>query len=195
MRENGAAVIDYDVLAREIVEPGSPALAEIAQEFGPQALLPTGDLNRAWLAEHVFAADADPQAIERLNAIEHPRIFERATAIEQMATGYWTDAGNDVASLIVVHDIPLLAEVYSQIPFAFDHIVTVEAPRNVRITRMMTTRGMSLRQARDRIAHQAQDSARLALSDTVVNADQPLDGMLTQVDGIMQQWHSQTSTQ
>lgn len=188
MREDGASVIDYDILAREIVRPGSPALADIAREFGSHVLLPNGALDRAWLAEHVFSADADPQALERLNAIEHPRIFERALAVEQDIVKQWQGVGQDLRFLVIVHDIPLLAEVHDDIPFPFDHVVTVEAPRNVRIARMMTTRGMSLRQARDRIANQTTDADRLALSDTVIDANQPLEAMNAQVDQVVQQW-------
>ena len=130
MRELGALVIDYDGLAHEIVAPGGVALPRIAAVFGPDALLADGSLNRAWLAERVFGRDAAPGARERLDDIEHPLIYAEAARLERRNPG----------AKVIVHDVPLLTEVIRSIPFQFDHIVTVEAPEQMRIRRMVATR-------------------------------------------------------
>lgn len=75
-------------------------------------------MNRPWIADHVFGANAAPGARERLDAIEHPLIYAEAARLEH----------EHPEAAIIIHDIPLLAEVIDDIPFAFDHIVTVEAP-------------------------------------------------------------------
>ena len=82
MRALGVPVIDYDELARVVVAPGSAGLRRIVEEFGVRALGRDGALDRAWLAEHVFGANAAPGARERLDAIEHPLIYEEAARIE-----------------------------------------------------------------------------------------------------------------
>lgn len=191
MKEDGAYVIDYDALAREVVKPHAPALERIAQEFGPDALNADGTLDRAWLARHVFATDADPHALERLNAIEHPYIYRAAEEQERQFLREYEQCANGrdkARQLVVVHDIPLLADVFNTIPFHFDHIVTVEADEATRVRRMMETRAMSEQQALDRIAHQASDQRRRAISDTFIDASQPMDAMLEQVDRIMAPW-------
>ena len=72
-----------------------------------------------------------------------------------------------------VHDVPLLAEVIGAMPFRFDHIVTVEASERTRIERMMTARGMTRRQAEDRIRHQSSRAQREAIADAVIDSEQP----------------------
>ncbi|WP_242689605.1 dephospho-CoA kinase [Bifidobacterium imperatoris] len=174
--ELGAVIIDYDALAHRIVEPGGEALTEIAEVFGPEALLVDGTLNRAWMADHVFGAHARPGARERLDAIEHPLIYRLAAQQEQTCT----------SSDIIIHDVPLLAEVIDSIPFSFDHIITVEAPVCMRLDRMIEERGMSLEQAEGRIRHQSSESERRAIADIVIDSAQPMAKMMVQVDGIYQ---------
>src|SRR5258708_19287569 len=94
----GADVIDADQLARDVVEPGQPALEEIATAFGRDILMPDGRLNRGKLARIIFA---DPAARARLNAITHPRIRERMDA---------EIAARRSGSGVLVVDIPLLYE-------------------------------------------------------------------------------------
>ena len=163
MRELGALVIDYDGLAHEIVAPGGVALPRIAAVFGPDALLADGSLNRAWLAERVFGRDAAPGARERLDDIEHPLIYAEAARLERRNPG----------AKVIVHDVPLLTEVIRSIPFQFDHIVTVEAPEQMRIRRMVATRGMTERQAVS-AANRAQPSAgSLPTSSSIPPARSP----------------------
>ena len=174
----GAYVIDYDAIARMVVAPGGEALPSIVAEFGSDALNPDGMLNRAWLAEHVFGRQAEPGARERLDVIEHPLIYREVARLENAHP----------EARVVVHDIPLLAEVIDEIPFAFDHIVTVEAPESERIERMVNTRDMSRQQALDRIRHQSTQAQRQAIADTIIDSAQPMANMLQTVDRLYEQW-------
>ncbi|NMM99552.1 dephospho-CoA kinase [Bifidobacterium sp. DSM 109958] len=183
LRELGAAHIDYDAIAHEITAPGGAALPRIAEAFGPDALGEDGSLDRAWMAEHVFGADAAPDARERLDAIEHPLIYDEAR---------WREANAVMAAgdrpIVVVHDVPLLAEVLDAMPFEFDSIVTVEAPEDVRVVRMETSRGMTRQQAEDRIRHQSTREEREEIANVVVDSTQPLEQMFAQVDRLYADW-------
>ena len=164
LKQLGALHIDYDALAHQIVEPGGVALPQIVAEFGPDALLADGTMNRPWIADHVFGANAAPGARERLDAIEHPLIYAEAARLEH----------EHPEAAIIIHDIPLLAEVIDDIPFAFDHIVT--------------ERGMSLEQAEARIRHQSSEEERRAIADIVIDSTHPLPEMLAQVGEIYAGW-------
>lgn len=188
LRQLGAAHIDYDVLAREVVEPGGEALPRIRAEFGPDSILPDGSLNRTWMADHVFGRFASSDACERLDAIEHPLIYARAESQEREAVSAHR---REDGVLVVVHDVPLLAEVIDTIPFRFNHIVTVEAPESVRIERMISRRGMSREQALDRIRHQVDAAARRAIADSVIDSTQPIEQMFDVVDRLYDYWTSQ----
>ncbi|MBW3094993.1 dephospho-CoA kinase [Bifidobacterium sp. 64T4] len=183
LRNLGACVIDYDALAHAVVEPGGVALPRIARAFGKDALNPDGTLNRAWLAEHVFGPSAEPGARERLNSIEHPLVYREAERIEQ-------EESSEHPHAVIVHDVPLLAEVIGTIPFRFDRIVTVEAPEETRIARMMATRGMTRDQACDRIRNQSSSEERLAIASDVIDSTQPLEQMFEQVDRLYSQWNN-----
>src|SRR5262245_16938064 len=100
----GAIVIDSDVLAREVVEPGSPGLQALQSEFGDGVLLSDGSLDRAGLAAIVFS---DPSKREKLNAIVHPLVARRAAELVASAP----------LDSVVVHDVPLLAETHASYPF------------------------------------------------------------------------------
>lgn len=178
----GAFLIDYDALAHAVVEPGGAALPEIVRAFGADALNADGTLNRAWMAEHVFGPSAVPGARERLDGIEHPLIYREAERMEQEEHVRHPHA-------VIVHDIPLLAEVIDSIPFRFDRIVTVEAPEETRVERMVETRGMTRRQACDRIRHQSSEAQRRAIASDVIDSSQPLEQMFEQVDRLYNQWN------
>lgn len=178
LAELGACVIDYDALARDIVKPGGVALPRIVQAFGPEALNADGSLNRAWVAAHVFSPSADPQALARLNAIEHPLIIEQAVRLEHAHP----------EARLVVHDIPLLVEILKELPFRFDHIITVEAPEEERITRMITQRGMTRSQATDRIRHQSTRAEREAIADIILDSTQPVEHTFEYLDTLVAQW-------
>lgn len=154
LAEHGAVVIDYDRLAREIVEPGMPALAAIAERFGPGVIASDGTLDRPALGAIVFA---DEQARRDLESITHPAI--RALAIEREA------AAPDGA--VVVHDNPLLVEMGAHA--ACDVVLVVDVPEDVQIARLKATRGMSEDEARARIAAQASRDVRTGAADHVID--------------------------
>lgn len=184
LRESGVAVVDYDELARRVVEPGGEGLRRIAAEFGPGCIGADGRLDRAWMAERVFGPDAAPDARERLDAIEHPLIYAEAARAERglVAVG---------CGGVVVHDVPLLAEVLGDMPFAFDHIVTVEAPERTRVERMMATRGMTRGQAEGRIRHQSTRAEREAVADVVIDSTRPMEQMFESIDTLVARWRGE----
>ncbi len=200
LNDLGLTVIDYDALARQIVAPGSEGLQRVAQEFGNGAITADGQLNRTWMAEHVFGEHAAPGARERLDAIEHPLIYEVAKRIERSVADNNSIPCNasipcndtsPESPAIVVHDVPLLAEVIGSMPFAFAHIVSIEAPEETRVARMIGTRGMSREQALARIRHQSSEAERRALADEVIDATQPIERMFERVDTLVAQWRSE----
>lgn len=149
----GAIVIDADVLAREVVEPGTPALARIVERFGPQ-MLRDGQLDRARLGEIVFA---DPAAREDLERIVHPAVRARAAELERAA-------GHDA---VVVHVIPLLVETGQQ--QEFDLVVTVDVDHETQIQRLIARNGYSHAAAESRTAAQASREDRRMASDVVLD--------------------------
>lgn len=147
--ERGAVLVDSDVLAREVVAPGSPGLAEVVAAFGEGVLDASGALDRPALAAVVFG---DPAARERLNAIVHPRVRERSDALIAAAP---EDA-------VVVQDIPLLVE--NGMAPRFPLVVVVHADAEERVRRLVR-RGLREEDARARIAAQATDEERRAAAD------------------------------
>ncbi|MDH6180938.1 dephospho-CoA kinase [Microbacteriaceae bacterium SG_E_30_P1] len=174
LAELGAVLVDADVLAREVVEPGSPALAAIADAFGPSVIATDGSLDRAALGAIVFSDDSSR---ELLNSITHPAVWNLAE--ERFARADEADP-----SAVVVYDVPLLAERSSHRPFAFDRIVVVEAPEETRIARMIRDRGMTRAEALARIAAQATDEQRRALADLVIDNGGSREHTLEQVDAL-----------
>ena len=154
LAEHGAVVIDADVLAREVVEPGTPGLAEVVEAFGAGVLADDGSLDRAALGARVFGDDA---ARRRLEAIIHPRVRARAAEIEAAA-----DPG-----AIVVHDIPLLVETGQG--DAFDGVIVVDVPVEVQIERLVSEREMSANEAQGRISAQASRQQRAGAADWIVD--------------------------
>jgi dephospho-CoA kinase len=150
----GAVVVDADLIAREVVEPGTPGLAALVAEFGPGVLRPDGALDRERLAPLVFA---DERVLKRLNAIVHPLVRERSA---QIVAGLPADA-------VVVHDIPLLVE--NGLAAGFDLVVVVDAPADAQVDRLRRRRGMSEADARARIAAQATREQRRAVADVVID--------------------------
>src|SRR6478735_9021893 len=122
--ERGVAIVDADIAAREVVAPGQPALAEIAETFGADVLQADGELDRAALRRHVFGDDA---ARRRLEAILHPRIRVRMREQAQRAGGPY-----------VIVAIPLLAEGGGRLAYPWlDRILVVDVPREVQLARLM----------------------------------------------------------
>lgn len=163
----GAVVIDSDALAREVVEPGTPGLAAVVGEFGPEVLTPDGRLDREKLAAIVFG---DESARARLNAIVHPLVADAtASRLEDVPPG-----------AVVVHDVPLLVEV--GMAGAFDLVVVVAASPETQFDRLVRCRGMDEADARARIAAQLPLEAKVAVADVVV----PNDGDLKELDQLVE---------
>ncbi len=150
----GAVVIDADLVAREVVAPGTPGLAEVAATFGEGVLAPDGRLDRDRLGKLVFA---DPSLRAKLNAIVHPLVGRRMQELEQAAG----------EAAIVVHDIPLLAE--NHLADNFDEVVVVDVPPRVQAERLAKERGMTPEQAGARMRAQATREERLAVATIVVD--------------------------
>ena len=167
--ELGALVIDADVLAREAVEPGTDGLAAVIAEFGEQVLDADGRLDRPALARLVFGDEA---ARGRLNAIVHPRV--RARAVELIAAA--------PPGTVVVQDVPLLVE--TEQAGAYDLVVVVEAPEELRVRRLAADRGMSAEEVRARMASQATDEQRRAVADVVLVNDGTPDDLRAKVDAL-----------
>jgi dephospho-CoA kinase len=154
LAELGAVIIDGDLLAREVVEKGTPGLAAVVAEFGEGLLTPEGDLDRPAMGALVFGDEA---ARKRLEAIVHPLVFERIIALE----------GGAPADALVVHDIPLLAE--SGRADTFDAVIVVDAPAEVQVERMVRDRGWTVAEAEARMAAQASRDDRLAIATYVID--------------------------
>lgn len=165
----GAIEIDADKLAREAVSPGSPGLRRVVEHFGDEYLKPDGSLDRERLGELVFS---NPEAREALEAIVHPEV--KGLAFEAFAT-MPRDA-------IVVYTVPLLVEADVQLPF--DLVVTVEAPAEERIRRLVHDRGMTYHAAEARIRSQATGQQREARADLVLNSNQGLDSFITEAKNL-----------
>ena len=157
LAEHGAVLIDADVAARRVVEPGSPGLAQVAAAFGDEVLRPDGSLNRERLGEIVFG---DPGLRAKLNAIVHPLVRDWMQKAERAAVQADGDA-------IVVHDVPLLAE--SRGTTGFDAVIVVDVPPDLQLDRLVSLRGMAADQARARMAAQASRVQRLAVADIVID--------------------------
>jgi len=157
----GVPVIDTDLIARELVEPGQPALAEIVAAFGRACLDAAGRLRRDYLRERVFT---DPEGRRRLEAILHPRV---RTAMRVRV------ASLDAPYCLVV--IPLLVE--TGMTDWVDRIVVVDAPESEQIRRVMARDGASEQQARRILDAQAQRDERLSHADDVLENTGDLDAL------------------
>ena len=169
LAELGATVIDSDRLAREVVEPGTEGLAQVVEAFGPEILDADGALDRAALARRVFG---DDEARKRLEGIVHPLVRDRAAELTAAAP---PDA-------VIVNDVPLLVE--AGLARLYDKVVVVLANEETRLARLTRQRGMSIEDARARIAAQATDEQRRAVADVVIVNDGTLDELVEQVDAV-----------
>jgi dephospho-CoA kinase len=155
LAQHGAVVVDSDLLAREVVAPGTPGLSAVVDAFGPGVLDADGSaLDRAALGRLVFA---DPTARRRLEAIVHPLVRQRARDLEAAA----------LPGSVVVHVIPLLVETGQA--DRFDSVVVVDVPVELQLARLVEGRGLSPGEARARMAAQASRAERLAVADHVVD--------------------------
>ncbi len=168
LAERGAVVIDADALARDVVAPGTPGLAAVAEAFGGHLLRGDGSLDREALGKIVFV---DPGARRQLESITHPLI--RAETARRFAAL--------PADAVGIHDIPLLVEV--GVASDYDVVVVVEAPKHRRLDRL-ARRGLPREAAEARMANQASDAQRREIADILVDNSGSLDDLRTRVDGI-----------
>ncbi len=148
---HGAVTADADAIAREILEPGEPALSEVARAFGGDLLRQDGSLDRALLASRVFGGEGADERVARLNAITHPLIEARA----------WSILRGAPEGSLAVYDIPLLIE--GDHVDRFDAVVIVDAPIEERVKRL-EGRGVAPEDARARIRAQASSQERRAIA-------------------------------
>ena len=171
LAELGATIVDADVLAREVVEPGTPGLAAIAAHFGADVISADGTLNRPALGAIIFA---DVAQREVLNSITHPAVWRRARELFAEAA----------SQEVVVYDVPLLVEGAKGRQIDFDLVVVVNASTETRLHRLMTLRGMTRDEAAHRLNSQATDTERLAIADTVIDNNGTIESTLEQVDAL-----------
>ena len=150
----GALVIDADQIAREVVEPGTPGLAQVVGLFGTGVLAPDGTLDRQRLGEIVFG---DDELRAKLNSIIHPLVGARLRELEQGAD----------ADAILVEDVPLIAE--NDLADFYDMVVVVDVPPRLQEERLVRDRGMTPDQVAVRMAAQASREQRLAIAGIVVD--------------------------
>jgi len=151
----GVPVIDTDVIARELVRPGQPALAEIVTRFGTEMLGENGNLDRTRLRKTVFS---DPGLRRQLEAILHPRIRDRAVALTEQTEGPYC-----------VLVIPLLVETAGDYPL--DRILVIDSPRELQIERIAARDGLSESEIKSVLETQASREQRLAIADDIIVND------------------------
>lgn len=169
--ELGAVEIDADQLAREVVAKGTPGLEAVRKSFGDQVII-DGELDRASLGKIVFN---NPAERKKLEAIIHPLV--KALAAKRIA-----ELPNHS---IVVYNVPLLVE--AGVDLGFDKIVTVEAPAEKQIERLVNIRKMSKDEAERRVAAQASPAQRANVADVILNSNQDIHLLLKDARRLWQQ--------
>lgn len=166
LADRGAEIIDADAIAREVVAPGEPLLDVLAEAFGDDIIAADGGLDRAALAAVAFA---DPESTARLGALMHPVIRDRTA--ERFAAS---------TAEVVVHDVPLLVENHMEVGYHLSLLVDV--PAELRLERLVATRGMDRTDAETRIARQADDAQRRAACDVIIANTGTVDATAADVD-------------
>lgn len=167
----GATIIDADLLAREAVAIGSPALAAIVKRWGPSILLPDGTLDRAAMRRVIFADESERAALE---AVVHPEVSK----LRERAVTKARDAG----ATVVVCDIPLLFE--AGLEGTVDKIILVDAPTAVRHERLVKRRGLPPAEADAMVAAQWPAEQKRAKAHFIIDNDGPLEALGARVDAI-----------
>ena len=169
--EHGAIEIDADDLARRVVEVGTPGLAAIVRHFGTEVLKADGTLDRKALANRVFE---NRHELAALNAIVHPLVRELT---KSLLAEFESDA-------IVIYNVPLLVE--ASVDHDFDLVVTVEAPEEEQLRRLVELRGMTSAEAKARIMAQAKPVERAARADRILSSNQDVHSLLRDADQVWQ---------
>lgn len=176
LRGLGAHVICADDLARRVVEPGSPALAEIVACFGEQYLDEAGRLDRARMGERVFS---DPEARKQLEGILHPRIREAFLAEVARIRAREPDA-------LIVYDVPLLIEAGAH--REVDRVIVVAVDRDTQVARLIRRDGLSREQAERRIDAQITLEQRLRHADEVIDGAEAPERIRARLKRILDTW-------
>jgi len=171
----GATIIDADVLSREVVAPGTPGLAAVAERFGDEVLRPDGSLDRAALGRIIFG---DPVSRHDLEAIIHPAVRRRAASL--------TAAAGEGA--VVVQVIPLLVETGQQDDF--DQVIVVDVEPEAQLSRIMLRDGLSEPDARARLRAQAGREERLRAADVVLQNNGTREDLAAAVDRLWDEWEN-----
>lgn len=169
--ELGAVEIDADQLAREVVAPGSKGLKDIESAFGPEVIR-NGELDRAALGDIVFNDENKRRTLEN---IIHPLV--KILAKQRIATL--------PSDSIVVYNVPLLVEASVDLPF--NKVVTVEAPVEKQIERLVSIRKLTRQDAEKRVAAQASPAARASVADVILNSNQTVSLLLRDARKLWQQ--------
>ncbi|TRX48683.1 dephospho-CoA kinase [Corynebacterium guaraldiae] len=170
---HGWELVDADQIARDIVEPGQPALAELAQAFGDDILQEDGSLDRGLLASRAFAS-REKTAV--LNSITHPRINEETQAR--------FDAARQAGADFVVYDMPLLVD--KGLHKDMDATIVVDVDAEERVRRLVAYRGLDEEDARRRIAAQIPDDVRRAAADFIIDNNGPREALDEQVEEVVE---------
>ena len=177
IKELGFSVIDADIAAREVVEPGEEAYQEIVKEFGEGILLPEGDINRAKLGDLIFNSE-DKRL--KLNSIVHPAVRKRMRELAERAF----QAGEET----VFMDIPLLFE--SKLTYMVEKTLLVYVDEEIQLARLMNRNNLSEKDALARIASQMPLKDKRALADAVVNNNEDLEDTKEQVRKVLIEWNA-----
>ncbi|MGG2018190.1 dephospho-CoA kinase [Bacillus sp. S10(2024)] len=169
-------VIDADIIAREVVEPGKEAYNEIVEAFGQEVLEESGELNRPKLGNIVFYNEEKRLL---LNAIVHPAVRKEMNAQKDRYIRENTQA--------VVLDIPLLFE--SKLTSLVDQILLVYVDNETQITRLMERNNFTEEEAKARIASQMPLQEKVALADKVINNNGTIEETKTQLSSILKEWN------
>ncbi len=175
LKEKNITVIDADVEARLAVQQGEPAYKRIIETFGPEVLLPDGEIDRQILGSIIFH---DEEKRQLLNNIVHPEVRRRITEKKEAAI----HAGEK----IVVLDIPLLFE--SKLTYMAEKTLLVYVERDVQLKRLMERNSLSLAEAEARIQSQMPISKKRSLADAVIDNNGPLSETKKQLDELLQSW-------
>lgn len=170
---HGWELVDADQIARDIVEPGQPALTELAQAFGEDILQEDGSLDRGLLASRAFSS-REKTAV--LNSITHPRINEETQAR--------FDAARQAGADFVVYDMPLLVD--KGLHKDMDATIVVDVDAEERVRRLVAYRGLDEEDARRRIAAQIPDDVRRVVADFIIDNNGPLEALDEQVEGVVE---------
>ncbi|MHB8170665.1 MAG: dephospho-CoA kinase [Thermincolia bacterium] len=171
LRQLGARIFDADVIAKEIVKPGQPALEEIREAFGQEIILPDGELNRKKLGLMVFG---NPAKLAILNGITHPRVKEKITAgLEELKAVALAD------KVVAVVDAPLLIE--AGLTDMVEEVWLVVVNEEIQVDRLVARDGITIEQARKKLASQMSLKAKLPYADKVIDNNGPIEETYSQV--------------